>query len=335
MSASSESLTISASAVGGADIGDKKDGPAAAAEKSAPLPAIDKPVYMDVILENESLNEIKILDHGFVRLIDCTPRVVRTDSLGVESRIIDAARVCYGAGTKKFREDLALLSYLYRHEHMTPFEMVDLTFVASVPMFVAKQLVRHRAASYNEESARYSVIKDVCYRPTEQEVRAQSTTNRQGSDDSKTLSDDDSYAFVGMVELTYAGAFRAYDSAVKKGVAREMARIVLPEGRYTKFYFKMNLRNLLHFLELRMDSHAQKEMQEFAKAVYTLTRRIAPHAISVFDIYTRGAVKFSAYELDALSEILKGKPPTIPPSLSKGEKEDLLRKLDMLRARTV
>jgi thymidylate synthase (FAD) len=259
----------------------------------------------DVIFDLKGDVEVKFLDHGFVRLVDCTPRVVPADSIGIESRIVDAARVSYGGGTKKAQTDLALLAYLYRHEHMTPFEMVDFTFAVRVPMFVAKQHMRHRTFSYNEESARYSVIEDLFYLPMPSEVRAQSTKNRQGSDEEKKLGDV-AQGFSEAVSSLGASAFSEYGAAVGNGVAREMARIILPEGRYTKYYFKGNLRNLLHFLELRMDSHAQKEIQLFAEAIYSLVKRVAPHAVDVYERYTRGAMKLTAQEVEVVAAYLDG-----------------------------
>lgn len=305
-------------------------------EKGAPAPKSDVKAeivrYRDVIAEQKGKDEVPILDaHGFVRLVDCTPRVVRADSLGVESRIVEAARVCYGAGTKSVRDDLALLSYLYRHEHLTPFEMVDFTFIASVPMFVANQLKRHRAASYNEESARYSVIGDHFYAPTPDDIRAQSKMNRQGSTEMKDK--DIAFGFSQAVTSICPDIFQVYNHAVSNGIAREMARIVLPEGRYTKLYVKMNLRNLLHFLNLRMDAHAQQEMREFATAIYGLVRQVAPHAIDVFDRHTRGAMRFSRDELAILSDLIRLKEVTLPDRLSKGEKEELIAKFATLSVR--
>lgn len=299
------------------------------AQKDGAAPTRDVIASLDCV-------EIIILDHGFVRLIDCTPRIVPADSIGVESRIIDAARVCYGGGTKQLRTDLGLLSYLYRHEHMTPFEMVDFTFMVRVPMFVAKQHMRHRTFSYNEESARYSVIEDDIYLPMPKDVRAQSTKNRQGSDETKELDHGSATAFSESVNSLGMAAFTEYSAAIGKGVAKEMARIILPEGRYTKYYCKANLRNLLHFLELRMDSHAQQEIRVVADAMYALVRSVAPHAIQVFDTYTRGSMKLSVREVEALTKIMAGLrsgvkiTSELPGLASKGEEQEWQEKLSKL-----
>lgn len=309
------------------------------ATESSVLPVVAEVKAAEIPATRDVLStiplEIKIHDHGFVRLVDCMPRIVPVKSIGVESRIIDAARVSYGGGTKSVREDVELLSYLFRHGHLTPFEMVEFAFIARTQMFVAKQMMRHRTASYNEESARYSIIGDITYCPTPDEIRAQSTTNRQGSS-AKPLSAEQAETFSKIVQANAADAFEAYNAGVKSGVAREMARIVLPEGRYTSFYFKMNLRNLLHFLELRMDSHAQKEMQDFANAVYELVKSVAPHAIEMFNVYMRDAIKLSRHEVEAISHLLPRSgliPANLGGKASAGEKTEWSEKLKTICAR--
>lgn len=214
--------------------------------------------------------QIDVLDHGFVRLVD---------HYGDDNRIVQAARVSYGAGTKTKRQDNALIAYLMRNEHMSPFEMVDFTFHIKAPIFVARQWFRHRTASVNEISARYSVMADQFYVP--EVARKQSTINKQGSagdvDDPQRCND--------LFLLAYTAAYSAYTELLEEGVSREQARLVLPVGLYTEFYWKQNLRNLLHLLHLRLDSHAQEEAQQYAQAILALVEPIAPATVQAWREY--------------------------------------------------
>ena len=268
-------------------------------------------VLIDVIVAAEVKNPealtVKIGDHGYVRLLDCMPRLVHEGSIGMEASIVAAARVSYGSGIRRRSDDLALLKHLMRNRHMSPFEMIEFSFVVSCEIFTARQWFRHRISSFNEESARYSEIEDHYYRPRAATVRAQSTTNKQGSDDGSTLSADVRSAFASGVEEVVSLADGVYRKALQDGVAREQARVVLPVGTYTRFYYKANARSLLHFLELRMDSHAQTEIRAYANAIYQIVRAVAPHLIELFDTYVSGAVQLSALEVRALRE---GGPPT-------------------------
>lgn len=224
--------------------------------------------------------------HGFVRLVG---------SYGDDARIVEAARVSYGNGTKTKREDQALINYLMRHEHMSPFEMVDFTFHIKAPIFIARQWFRHRTASVNEISARYSVMKDEFYEP--QQLRGQSKTNKQGSEDAII---EDGF----LVKEAYEHAYEYYEMLIADGVAREQARMVLPVGMYTEFYWKQNLRNLLHFIKLRIDGHAQQEIREYAEAIANMIWQVAPMAWEAFQEHHLNAVKFSRKEMHALRKLI-------------------------------
>jgi thymidylate synthase (FAD) len=238
----------------------------------------------------------KVLDKGFVRLVGYSVDLVDAkpdgfddhcarngftlpDGHTLDAQIVRAARVSYGAGTKSVRDDAKLIKYLLRHEHGSPFEMVEFKFHVKAPIFVARQWFRHRTASVNEVSARYSVLPEEFYIP--QAFRLQDTKNRQGStgelDEYTNAHALDAYTEA----LTYAA--HAYDALLKAGVAREMARMVLPLATYTEFYWKQDLRNLLHFLRLRMDHHAQWEIQEYARAILTLIQPLLPLTIAAWN----------------------------------------------------
>jgi thymidylate synthase (FAD) len=251
---------------------------------------------------------------GFVRLVDVMPRLVQRGGLGPEAAVVQAARVSYGAGTKTAQSDEVLLRYLYRHEHMTPFEMITLKFCVRAPLFTARQWMRHRAGSFNEESARYSEIETAFFVPDPADVRAQSAANRQGSGDA--LGADAVGNFLEDTTRSFAEAAAGYARSLGAGVARELARIVLPEGRYTKFYWTVNLRNLFGFLKLRMAPEAQEDIRRFATAIHEILAVYCPLATKAFDDYTLNAVTLSALEVRALRE---GAP---PPEMSKRERAE-------------
>lgn len=235
------------------------------------------------------MREIPVLDKGFVRLVGYMVDLVDTEPEGfddhyehtgfrvshghtLDAQIVRAARVSYGKGTKSFREDEKLIRYLLTHEHWSPFEMVEFKFHVKAPIFVARQWFRHRTASVNEVSARYSVVEDEYYIP--EHWRLQDTKNKQGSVGkldglTDALVTD---AYTEAVEM----AFEAYKSLLTAGVAREMARMVLPVSVYTQFYWKQDLRNLLHFLKLRLDPHAQWEIRQYAEAILQLIEPLVP-----------------------------------------------------------
>ncbi|WP_457637210.1 FAD-dependent thymidylate synthase [Oceanithermus sp.] len=238
-------------------------------------------------------NVIKVLDKGFVRLVDV---------MGDDRRIVQAARVSYGEGTKTVREDAALIDYLMRNRHTSPFEMVEFTFHVKAPIFVARQWFRHRTASVNEISARYSVLKDDYYEPAPEELRAQSEVNKQAGEGPLPRAEADRAA--ALLAAAEREAYARYRELLELGVAREQARSVLPVGIYTEFYWKQDLHNLLHFLKLRLDHHAQAEIRAYARAVAGFVQRQVPIAWSAFEEHVLNAVSLSRREREALRGLL-------------------------------
>lgn len=244
--------------------------------------------------------EIPVLDKGFVRMVDY---------LGGDERIVQAARVSYGAGTKSFRQDRGLIHYLLRNAHTSPFEQVILTFHCKMPMFVARQWVRHRTARLNEISARYSVMKEDFYVPAPEHVSVQSTDNKQGR--GETVSPQEAQAVIDQMEMTYRDAYARYEQMLEKGIARELARAILPVSLYTEWYWQIDLHNLFHFLRLRMDPHAQYEIRAFAEAMAKCAKAVAPLAYEAFEEHSLGGVSFSRAEAVALTQILEGNSPSL------------------------
>lgn len=251
-----------------------------------------------IIPEAEALldQEMKVLDKGFVRLVDY---------MGGDERIVQSARVSYGSGTKSYRQDRGLIHYLMRNWHTSPFEQVQLTFHTKMPVFVARQWVRHRTARLNEISGRYSIMKDEFYLPEPENVCAQSESNKQGRGDS--LPFDEAMAIINKMEEEQASAYASYADLVERGVARELARANLPLGLYTEWYWQIDLHNLFHFLRLRMDAHAQFEIRVFAEAMATCAKAVAPLAYEAFEEHILGSVSFSKAECEALSALLSGR----------------------------
>lgn len=211
--------------------------------------------------------ELKTLDKGFVRLVD---------SMGNDSSIVQAARVSYADGTKTLREDEKLIDYLIRNDHLTPLEMVEFKFHIKCPIFVARQMFRHRTASINEVSARYSIMKDEFYIPELSRMQKQSTKNKQGSEGE--LSEEDQLKCLSIIEVASHNAYAHYEDLIKTGLSRELARMVLPVNLYTEFYWKIDLRNLLNFIRLRSDSHAQKEIADYSNNLLSIVKTVAPIA---------------------------------------------------------
>src|SRR3954470_4404208 len=244
-------------------------------------------------LEEVLYQAIPVLDHGFVRVIDY---------MGDDAAVVQAARVSYGKGTKKVSEDKGLIHYLMRHRHSTPFEMCEIKFHVKLPIFVARQWIRHRTANVNEYSARYSVVQDRFYRPSADNVRKQSATNRQGG--TEIADDMTAKEFLTWLEKVEAN-YSEYEKFIEKGVSRELARIALPVSVYTEWYWKIDLHNLMHFLSLRMDPHAQQEIRDFAGAMFALIQPIVPIAAEAFLDYHAESMHLTRLEIEA---IRSGKP---------------------------
>ncbi len=248
------------------------------------------------VMAGASRIEQRVLDHGFVALVDCMPRMA-PEGKTADYSIVQAARVSYGEGTKQVSEDRGLVRYLLRHRHTTPFEMVEFKFHVAMPIFVARQWIRHRTANVNEYSARYSIVPDRFYRPTPESIRAQSQSNRQGGDgcvDAGTAEE-----FLALLERA-EGLYKDYMHLTEKGVARELARTALPVSVYTEWYWKCDLHNLFHFLALRMDPHAQHEIRVYADAMYQLVKPIVPISCEAFEDYRLGSMQLTRLEVEAI-----------------------------------
>jgi thymidylate synthase (FAD) len=242
--------------------------------------------------------EIPVLDHGFVRLVDY---------LGGDARIVQTARVSYGEGTKTIRQDAGLIDYLLRHEHTSPFEHVIFELHCKMPLFVARQWIRHRTARLNEISGRYSVMRDEFYLPPREQISLQSTDNKQGRDPAAVPSELQDKVLE-LLKKDQSAAYANYTEILNDGIARELARINLPLSMYTEWYWQMDLKNMLHFLKLRMDHHAQWEIQEYARAIAGIVRAVCPLAYESFERHHLNGARFSSDELAALHALLEGKP---------------------------
>ncbi|MBI1334807.1 MAG: FAD-dependent thymidylate synthase [Armatimonadetes bacterium] len=272
-----------------------------------------------VVPEAEALldQEIKVLDKGFVRLVDY---------MGGDQRIVQSARVSYGEGTKTVRQDRALIHYLIKHWHTSPFEQVQLTFHCKMPIFIARQWIRHRTARLNEISGRYSIMKDEFYVPEPSQVAFQSANNKQGRSDSLPL--DDALAIIAQMEKEQKDAYTDYTDMIDKGVARELARTNLPLSLYTEWYWQIDLHNLFHFIRLRIDPHAQYEIRVYAEALAKCAKAVAPFAYEAFEEHILGSVTFSKAECAALSRMLDGG----EPELDERPLKAFLEKVEKLRA---
>jgi thymidylate synthase (FAD) len=242
--------------------------------------------------------EIKVLNHGFVRLIDY---------MGNDKRIAQAARVSYGEGTKTISDDKILIDYLLRHQHTSPFEHVVLELHCKMPIFVARQWIRHRMARINEISGRYSIMTDEFYLPPEEEIKGQSVDKKQ-SRSLHELPADKRKKVLEILKRDQGSAYASYKEMIDDGIARELARINLPLSLYTQWYWQMDLHNLIHFLELRMDSHAQWEIRQYANAIAGIVKTICPIAYEAFERHRLDGKHFSAEEIGVIKGLLDGKP---------------------------
>lgn len=245
-----------------------------------------------------------VLDHGFVGLVD---------HMGTDNSIVQAARVSYGDGTKTVMEDRGLIRYLVRHKHTSPLEMCDIKLHIKLPIFVMRQLVRHRTSSLNEYSGRYSIMTDEFYTPDIQNIKPQSKDNKQGR--SGGFSEEDALRIQSdMIDIN-SSAYSMYQNFIDDTVdpvtgeegynlAREIARTVLPVSNYTELYWKQNLHNMFHMLKLRMDSHAQWEIQEYARAIYDIIQPLYPIACEAFEDYIKESSTFSRMELNLLKDLV-------------------------------
>lgn len=249
-------------------------------------------------LEAALYTRFPVLDHGFVRVVDY---------MGDDAAVVQAARVSYGRGTKPLREDRGLIRYLMRHRHTTPFEMCELKLHVKLPIFVARQWIRHRMASVNEASARYSVLDREFYLPRAEDLAVQSKDNKQGRGEG--LSAEAAARVLGLLRRDAMQAYDSYEQLIEgEGLARELARMELSLNYYTQWYWKIDLHNLLHFLSLRMDSHAQLEIRVYAELIGGLVERWVPMCYEAFRDYRLGSVQLSAGAVEAVRRMLRGEP---------------------------
>ncbi|GAA5265775.1 thymidylate synthase (FAD) [Acidiphilium sp. MT5] len=290
--------------------------------RRATVPALEAMLYQPV----------PVLDHGFVRVIDY---------MGDDAAVVQAARVSYGRGTRKISEDAGLIRYLMRHRHSTPFEMCEIKFHVKLPIFVARQWIRHRTASVNEYSARYSVMDREFYIPAPDQLAAQSLSNRQGrgtvleGEEAQTvlslLRDDAERNYAHYEYMLNEAETGAESDPGRQGLARELARMNLTLNYYTQWYWKINLHNLFHFLSLRADPHAQHEIRVYAEAMLEMVRAWVPLSAAAFEDYRLGAVSFSARMLVLLRLMLAGETVTQAESgLSKREWTEFMAVLGRL-----
>jgi len=276
----------------------------------------------EIISEAEKILDKKysVLDKGFVRLVDY---------MGGDSSVVQAARISYGKGTKTVSKDRGLIRYLMRNEHTSPFEMVELKFHCKMPIFVARQWVRHRTASLNEVSGRYSEMKNEFYIPEPEQINPQSESNKQGRSE-KTFPEEKTKGIISSLKEEQMQNYQNYKNMVDEGIARELARINLPLSLYTEWYWKIDLHNLFHFLELRTDKNAQYEIREYANVIFDITKKVAPLSCEAFEDYGLNSVKFSKQEIELLKGHIEGINQKELSSLSPGERREFQNKLQKL-----
>ena len=241
----------------------------------------------------------KVLDHGFVRVIDY---------MGNDTSIVQAARVSYGEGTKKSRDDKSLIFYLMRHWHSTPFEMCEVKLHVKLPVFVARQWIRHRTANVNEYSARYSILDNEFYIPKSENLASQSSSNNQGRGD--VLEGDEAKKVIQILKNDSLRSYKSYEKMLskenKKGLARELARMNLPTNIYTQWYWKTDLHNLFNFIRLRNDLHAQYEIRVYAEKIAELVKKWVPFAFEAFEQYQLNSSHLSSNGLSCIKRLMKG-----------------------------
>ena len=258
-------------------------------------------------LEEILYQPLKVLDHGFVRVVDY---------MGDDGAIVQAARVSYGKGTKRVSEDRGLINYLMRHRHTTPFEMCEIKYHVKLPIFVARQWIRHRTANVNEYSARYSILDNEFYIPAPEHLGTQSRSNRQGRGDALTgeearrvlhlLREDAEKVYGDYVEMMNEADEGAPIDPERQGLARELARMNLTLNFYTQWYWKIDLLNLFHFLSLRADDHAQYEIRVYAEVMIETVKRWVPLAADAFAQYRMGGANLSATGLEVVRRLIGG-----------------------------
>jgi thymidylate synthase (FAD) len=282
-------------------------------------------------LEELLYTPLPVLDHGFVRVIDY---------MGTDAAIVQAARVSYGKGTKKVNEDAGLINYLMRHRHTTPFEMCEIKFHIKLPIFIARQWIRHRTANVNEYSGRYSIMDKEFYIPHPEQLAAQSQINRQGRGD--VLEGAQAARVLEILKADSVNAYAHYEEMMncdeagnifdesKTGLARELARMNLPVNFYTQWYWKIDLHNLMHFLSLRADGHAQYEIRAYADVMLAALKAWVPITYQAFMDYRMGGVSLSAKGASVVKRLIAGEKVTQEQSgMSKGEWRELMTSLSL------
>ena len=282
-------------------------------------------------LEEILYKPLQALDHGFVRVIDY---------MGDDTAIVQSARVSYGKGTKKITNDKGLIKYLMRHWHSTPFEMCEIKLHVKLPIFIARQWIRHRTANVNEYSARYSILDKEFYIPSVENLASQSQVNKQGR--AENLSPEEAEKVINILKNDAEQTYNNYEVMLNEnsdgetldessmGIARELARMNLTLNTYTQWYWKIDLNNLLHFLKLRADAHAQYEIRVYADIILDIVKKWVPITYEAFEDYRVGGTQLSAKEILILKKIIKGE--TVDPDaegISKREWGELQKKFDL------
>lgn len=291
-----------------------------------------KTTRRDVANELEKIlyQPLPVLDHGFIRVIDY---------MGSDAAIVQAARVSYGKGTRKVNEDAGLINYLMRHRHTTPFEMCEIKLHIKLPIFIARQWIRHRTANVNEYSGRYSIMDREFYIPAAEQLAAQSATNRQGR--AEVLSPEESERVLALLKADAEQCYTHYQEMLnedeagvpldetKTGLARELARMNLTLNYYTQWYWKIDLHNFMHFLALRADAHAQYEIRVYAEAMLDVLKRWVPLTYAAFMDYRVGGAEISSKGLSLIRRLIRGEKPQQEDSgMSKGEWRELMNVLE-------